>query len=63
MIPAPYVSVQCFWLEIQRNGCSEKISVLYNTFGVVAKHAVKDKWNGVSMSITLERKLNCSSEE
>ena len=36
---------------------------MYNTFGVDAEHAVKDKWNGVSVPITFKRKLNCSSEE
>ena len=45
------------------NGRSQKISALYNTFGVDAENAVNDKWNGVSMSITFKRKLNCSSEE
>ena len=45
------------------NGRSQKISALYYTFGVDVEHAVKDKWNGFSMSITFKRKLNCSSEE
>ena len=44
------------------NGHCQKISALY-MFGVDAKHTVQDKWNGVSKSITLRRKLNCSSEE
>lgn len=45
------------------NGRSQKISAFYNTFDVDAEHAVKDKWNGVSMSITLKKKLICFSEE
>ena len=45
------------------NGHCQKISALYNMFEIDAKHTVWDKWNGVSKSITLRRKLNCSSEE